>query len=124
MKRIAVIGAGNWGTALSILGARKGHEVRLWSRNADVVASIRRSHVNSRYLSNAAVPASVTATTDLAEALDSAELVILAAPSHVTRELLIHVLPFAQSEMIFISATKGIEIESGKRMSQVTAEVL
>src|ERR1700704_4698261 len=112
MKRIAIIGAGNWGTALAILAARKGHSVSLWSRKASVVASIRDAHVNSSYLENARVPENVVATTEIEQALNDAELVILAAPSHVTRELLERMLPSLRSEMIFVSATKGIEIET------------
>ena len=124
MKRIAVIGAGNWGTALAILAARKGHQVSLWSRNAAVVASINDAHVNNAYLANWPMPDSVVASTRLAETLNDAELVILAAPSHVTRELLSRMLPDLRSEMIFVSAAKGIEIETGKRMSQVMDDVL
>jgi glycerol-3-phosphate dehydrogenase (NAD(P)+) len=124
MKRIAIIGAGNWGTALAIVAARKGHQVSLWSRNADVVASITHLHVNSSYLANAQVPDNVMATNAIDEALNGAEFVILAAPSHVTRALLGRILPSIESEMIFVSATKGIEIETGKRMSQVIAEVV
>ena len=88
MKRIAVIGAGSWGTALAIIAARKGHEVRLWSRNVRVVEGINREHFNPSYLREAQVPASIEACADLHRTLDAAELVILAAPSHATRELL------------------------------------
>ena len=122
--RIAIIGAGNWGTALAILAARKGHSISLWSRNANVVASIRDTHVNSSYLENARVPENVVATTEIEQALNDAELVILAAPSHVTREVLERMLPSLRSEMIFVSATKGIEIETGKRISQVLVDVI
>ena len=124
MKRIAVIGAGNWGTALAIMAGRKDHQVTLWSRNADVVDSIKNSRVNSSYLAKVLVPDSVFATTEIDAALRGAELVILAAPSHVTRGLLTRMLPSVRSEMLFVSATKGIEIETGKRMSQVVEDVL
>jgi glycerol-3-phosphate dehydrogenase (NAD(P)+) len=123
MKRIAVIGAGNWGTALAIMAGRKGHQVNLWSRNAGVVDSINRSRVNNEYVAHVLIPESVTSTTNIDEALCDAELVILAAPSHVTRELLTRMASSVRSEMIFVSATKGIEIETGKRMSQVIEEV-
>jgi glycerol-3-phosphate dehydrogenase (NAD(P)+) len=124
MKRIAIIGAGNWGTALAILAARKGHPVTLWSRNANVVDSINRRQVNCSYLAGVPVPDAVIATSEIEEALSQAELVILAAPSHVTRALLERMLPSLRSEMIFVSATKGIEIESGKRISQILADVI
>lgn len=124
MKRIAVIGAGSWGTALGIIAARAGHEVVLWSRNTGVVESINRHQVNSSYLPDVEIPDGVRATDAIAEALKRAELVILAAPSHATRALLGAMAPFLDPDMIFVSATKGIEIESGKRISQIVDEVV
>ena len=128
MKRIAVIGAGNWGTALAIMAARKGHEVHLWSRNPRVIASLNQSRINHLYLPQVMVPNTAmtarawlrkVATNDVEEVLCNAELVILASPSHVTRELLRRMSPHLREEMILVSATKGIEIETGKRMSQI-----
>jgi glycerol-3-phosphate dehydrogenase (NAD(P)+) len=124
MKTIAVIGAGSWGTALAIVAARAGHDVRLWSRNAAVVESVNRDHVNPTHLTETSIPENVRATQDSAEAVNGAELVILAAPSHATRGLLEALTPALQSEMIIVSAAKGIEIETGKRISQVVAEVI
>src|SRR5258708_3752921 len=124
MKRIAIIGAGSWGTALGIMAARAGHDVCLWSRNAEIVESINRHHVNSVYLTSAPFPSSVRATNDFAEALTGAELTILAAPSHAVRDLLTQMSPALNEENTIVSATKGIEIESGKRISQLVAEVV
>lgn len=124
MKRIAVIGAGSWGTALGIIGARAGHDVRLWSRNMEVVESINRDHVNAIYLPHSQVPDGVRATTEVREALDRAELVVLAAPSHATRVVLGSTIPFLEPDMILVSATKGIEIETGKRISQIVYEIV
>lgn len=124
MKRIAVIGAGSWGTALAIVAARAGHDLVIWSRNAAVVESINRDHVNSTYLTDARIPNDVEATNDITKAVTGKELVILAAPSHATRELLATMSPALRTEMIIVSATKGIEIDTGKRMSQVVAEVV
>jgi glycerol-3-phosphate dehydrogenase (NAD(P)+) len=124
MKRIAVIGAGSWGTALSIIAGRAGHQVRVWSRSRDVVEEINREHVNSKYLASHVIPEGVGATVDLSEALQGAEFVLLASPSHVTRELVVRMLPDLKPQTILISATKGIEIETGKRVSQVVRDVL
>ena len=124
MKRIAVIGAGSWGTALGIVAARAGHEVYLWSHTGAVVESINREHINSRYLTEAPIPDTVRATGNILEAVEAAELVILAAPSHATRELLAAIAPALRVEMIIVSATKGIEIDTGKRISQIVAEVV
>ncbi|CAN5635148.1 NAD(P)H-dependent glycerol-3-phosphate dehydrogenase [soil metagenome] len=124
MKRVAVIGAGSWGTALGIVAAWRGHEVRLWSRNAGVIESINRQHVNAIYLPDSHIPERVQATAKIEEALELAELVILAAPSHATRPILTGMVPVVDPEMIFVSASKGIEIDSGKRISQIVAEVV
>jgi glycerol-3-phosphate dehydrogenase (NAD(P)+) len=124
MSRIAIIGAGSWGTALGIVAGRARHRVRLWSRSHEVVEGINQRRVNSRYLAAHEIPGGVEATRDLGEALEDAEFVLLAAPSHVTRELLIRMMHVLQPEMIFVGATKGIEIESGKRISEVVRDVL
>ncbi len=124
MTRIAVIGAGSWGTALSIIAGRAGHEVRLWSRNAGVVEEVNQRHVNSAYLKSHVISGRVRATVELDEAVRGAEFVLLAAPSHVTRELVVRMLPSLERQMLFISATKGIEIETGKRISEVLSEVV
>jgi glycerol-3-phosphate dehydrogenase (NAD(P)+) len=123
-RRIAIIGGGNWGTALGIVTARAGHDVQIWSRNAAVVDSINRDHINAVYLRAAQIPATVRATREIAGVVTGADLVILAAPSHATRGLLVTIAPALRAEMIVVSATKGIEIETGKRISQIVAEVL
>lgn len=122
MKRIAVIGAGSWGTALGIMAGRAGHGVRLWSRNAEIIESINQRHVNEVYLAGQQIPGNVVATGELAEALQEAALVILASPSHAARELLRRMLPDVEPAMIFVSATKGIENGTGKRISEIVAE--
>ena len=86
MKQIAIIGAGSWGTALAVIAAQAGHDVRLWSRNADVVSSINAERINSRYLSSTSIPEGVTATGDIEAALDNASIVLLATPSHAARD--------------------------------------
>lgn len=123
-RRVAIIGAGSWGSALAIIAGRAGHDVQIWSRNTAVVGSINNDRVNSVYLKYARFASSVRATGDIVEAVNRAELVILAAPSHATRGLLTALAPALQAEMIVVSATKGIEIETGKRISQVVAEVI
>ena len=123
MKQIAIIGAGNWGTALAIVAARAGHRVHLWCRDADVASAINHDRINSRYLSSASIPASVTATNDLAEALREAASVLFAAPSHAARELLTAASPLLDEAAIVVSVSKGIEIETGKRISEITMEV-
>ena len=123
MKQIAIVGAGSWGTALAVVAARAGHAVRLWSRNADVVRSINDERRNSRYLIDAAVPATVSATGDIGTALHGASMVIFAAPSHAARELLTAMSPLLAETAVIVSVSKGIEIESGRRISEIAKEV-
>ena len=122
--RIAIMGAGGWGTALGITAGRAGHEVRVWSRNASVVEEINVSHLNTQYLAPHRLPENIRATCETGEAMRGAEMVILAAPSHATRDLLMRLAPDVAMEMIFVSATKGVEIETGKRISEVLADVM
>jgi len=124
MKQIAIIGAGNWGTALAIMAARAGHDVRLWCRNAEVASSINERRINSRHLSFAEIPPQVSATDDPGVALRDASLVLLAAPSHAARELLTTMGPLLTDSAILVSVAKGIEIESGKRISEIAKEVM
>jgi glycerol-3-phosphate dehydrogenase (NAD(P)+) len=123
-KRIGIIGAGSWGTALAIVAARAGHEVTLWSRDPEVVKSINEQRVNLRYLTFASIPDRVSATSDIATALDRASLVLLAAPSHAARQLLSEMSPALDQSAVIVSVSKGIEIETGKRISEIAKEVV
>ncbi len=122
--RVAVIGAGSWGTALGIVASRAGHDVRLWSRNALVVNSINNEHTNSEYLTGVLIPGNADATTKLDDAITGAELIILAAPSHATRGIVQNMAPFIKGSPIIVSATKGIDIETGQRISEIVQDVL
>ncbi len=124
MSRIAIIGAGGWGTALGIVAGRAGHDVRLWSRNAEVVDAINRSHVNATYLAAQTIPENVRATCDTVKALRDADIVVLASPSHATRGIIKRIVPTLAPEMLIVSATKGIEVETGKRISEIVREEL
>lgn len=124
MKQIAVVGAGSWGTALAVIAARAGHSVQLWSRNDAVVSSINEQRVNSRYLSATSIPNSVTATGDIEAALQDASIVLLAVPSHASRETLTAMSPQLHEDAIIVNVAKGIEIESGKRISEIAKEVV
>ncbi len=123
--KIAVIGAGAWGTAISIvLGRRGAHNVSLWAYEKEVCESIAQRHINSLFLPDQSIPPSVVATNSLEEALRAAEIVVSVMPSHHCRRVFQQMLPFLHSEVAFISATKGIENESLLRMTQVIVEVL
>ena len=124
MTRIAIIGAGSWGTALAVVAARAGHSVQLWSRSAEVVSSINERRVNAGYLTSTSIPENVNATGDMHAALHEATMVLLAAPSHAVRDLLTTMAPALDQPAIIVSVSKGIEIESGKRISEIVKEVV
>ncbi|MDX2034617.1 MAG: NAD(P)H-dependent glycerol-3-phosphate dehydrogenase [Blastocatellia bacterium] len=124
MKKIAIIGAGSYGTALALVAARGGNEVRLWAHSAEVADALRRQRENPVYLPGFALPESIAPTNELAEALDEAEIVLVVVPSHVCREVFGQMLPALRPQMIFVSAAKGIEIETGMRMEEVVRDVL
>ena len=124
MKQIAIIGAGSWGTALAVVAARAGQNVRLWGRGVDVVSSINERRVNPWYLTATSIPENVAATNDLSEALEEASLVLLAVPSHGARELLTAMSPLLKETAIIVNVSKGIEIETGKRISEIAKDVV
>lgn len=119
---IAVLGAGSWGTALSVHLARAGQSARLWARDESLVADMRRDRVNARYLPDIALPDLLTPTSSLDEALDGATFVIVAVPSHGFRAVVRAAAPRLGRGTIVVSATKGLEGDSLDRMSQVIAE--
>jgi glycerol-3-phosphate dehydrogenase (NAD(P)+) len=123
MENVTVIGAGSWGTALAVVADRAGHRVTMWSRDLDVVEGINRLHVNPRYLKETSLSERVRATTNLLEAVNESQLVILAIPSHATRLVLTDLADNLKRGTVLVGAAKGIEIETGKRMSQVVDEV-
>jgi glycerol-3-phosphate dehydrogenase (NAD(P)+) len=124
MKRIAVIGAGGWGTVLSLTLARLGHAVRLWAYEPEVAEGIGARGENDLFLPGISLPESVAATNDLGAALEEAEIVVTAMPSHVCRALYERMLAKLNPEMSFVSATKGLETERLLRMSEVIGEVV
>jgi glycerol-3-phosphate dehydrogenase (NAD(P)+) len=125
VSKIAVIGAGAWGTALAIvLGRRGGHEVRLWAFESEVCESINSRHVNELFLPDCPIPESVLATNRFEAALAEADIVVSVMPSHHTRRLFTAMLPHLNPNILFVSATKGIENDTFQRMSEVITDVL
>jgi len=125
VSEIAVIGAGAWGTAISIvLGRKQTHRVRLWAYEREVCESIQARRVNDLFLPGDVIPETVSATNSFGEALQGAEIVVSVMPSHHTRRLFQAMLPHLRPEMLFVSATKGIENDSLLRMTEVITEQL
>src|SRR5208337_4141824 len=114
MSRVAVIGAGAWGTALAIVLGRKGtrgfrHDVRLWANEPEVSESIAKSRINQHFLPGFPLPESIAATGDLNTALDRAEIVVSVMPSQHCRALFERMAPVLGPEILFVSCTKGLE---------------
>lgn len=124
VQRVAVIGAGAWGTALARHLAGKEISVRLWAYESEVVQSIQSRRENHPYLPGVSLPATLSATNVLSEALSGADCLIFAVPSHVARSVLKQIGPLLQQPIPLISATKGIEEDTLKLMTQVMQEVL
>ncbi len=121
---IAVLGAGSWGTALAALMARHGHAVTLWGRDATVAAAIDRQHENTRYLPGIALPDTLRATTDLAAAMQGADLVLVVVPSHAFTETLRLLAPLRPAAAGVAWATKGFEPGSGRFLHEVAEDIL
>ena len=120
----AVIGAGAWGTALADVLARGGHDVRLWAREPDVVDAVNSRHENARFLAGHTLTNTLRATSVMRDALNGAELVIYAAPSHALRAVAMDGAPHVHRAATLTVATKGIEHGSFALMTDViSAEV-
>ena len=122
--KAAVLGAGSWGTTFAQVLCDADTPVGLWARSASTVAAITDRHENPRYLPGITLPASLTATTDPAAALDGADLVVLAVPAQTLRACLTTLAPLIPADALLVSLMKGIELGSGKRMSEVIEETL
>jgi glycerol-3-phosphate dehydrogenase (NAD(P)+) len=125
MSRIAIIGAGAWGTSLSIaLGRKGGHGIRLWAHEQEVRDSIAARHVNDLFLAGQPIPECVLPTGNLEEALRGAEIVVSVMPSQHCRRLFQSMRPYLNPGMLIVSATKGLEETTLLRMTEVIAQIV
>lgn len=123
MTRVAVFGAGSWGTAFALVLADAGTEAVVWGRRAELCAAIGERHENPDYLPGVALPPTVTATADATRALDGADVVVFALPAQAFRTNLARWAPAIPPSAVLVSLMKGIELGSTERMTQVIAEV-
>jgi glycerol-3-phosphate dehydrogenase (NAD(P)+) len=119
---LAVLGGGSWGTALAAHLRRAGHPVRLWLRDQAVADEINRRRQNPAYLPGVELPAGLKATTDLAEAVSAAKTIFVVIPSEFCRGVYRRLRAHAEEGAVIVSATKGLEIETRRRMTEVAAE--
>jgi glycerol-3-phosphate dehydrogenase (NAD(P)+) len=123
-ERVAVIGAGSWGTALANLLAKKGADVIVWSYEPDVADAINQSHRNSRYLREIELDERLRATSSLDEAVASADVMLSVSPAQHVRRVMQEAVRAMKQDALVVGASKGIETGSLKTMAQVHAEVL
>lgn len=124
MIKVSIIGAGSWGTALSILLSNNGHNVTVWSISSEEIDMLKTHREQKQKLPGAIIPDNVSFTTDLEACLDSSQLVVFATPSDKTREAAGKVLPYICRDAVVVSCSKGIEEDSGLRLTQVIEQEL
>jgi len=124
IQRIGIIGAGAWGTALAKHLSEKGLHTVLWAYERDVVDSIKSKHENQLFLPGVVLPPSLTVTNTLAEAVEECDGLLFVVPSHVARLVLQQIAPLLSRAIPIVSATKGVEEDTFKLMTQVIQDVL
>lgn len=124
MHNVAIIGGGGWGTTLSMLLSGKLDRVDLWCFEPEVALEINGNRANSLYLSGVKLPGNIRATNSLAEAVRGKEMIILALPAQHVRDIMRKIRPCCNPEALFVIASKGLEVASLKRLSEVVGEEL
>lgn len=122
MDRIAVIGAGSWGTTVAAMAAARTTTL-LWARRAELAQAINETRTNTDYLPSLQLPPNLMATADAEEAITGAEAVIMAVPSHGFRNVFTEIAPRIGNDIPIVSLTKGIEQDTLARMTEVMADV-
>ncbi|MGC8842512.1 MAG: NAD(P)H-dependent glycerol-3-phosphate dehydrogenase [bacterium] len=122
--RVGILGAGSWGTALAILLGKKGENVLLWARRKEISEAINTKGENPFYLPGFPLPPNVKATLHIEEAVQGSEVIVLAVPSFAMREVVNKLSQCDIGGAVIVSAAKGLEEESGKRMSEVILEIM
>jgi glycerol-3-phosphate dehydrogenase (NAD(P)+) len=122
LTKIAVIGAGSWGTALAMVIADNGHEVHLWARRSEQVDEINQHHTNSKYLPNILLSKKIIAFNDLFSALEDIDIVVLVVPTKAIRDSVREIKQVLTKPITIIHASKGIEPGTHKRVSEMIVE--
>ncbi|MGY3714133.1 NAD(P)H-dependent glycerol-3-phosphate dehydrogenase [Sutcliffiella cohnii] len=122
VKKVAVLGAGSWGTALALVLADNGHKVILWGHKQEQVDAINKTHQNEKYLPGVHLPVNITATAELQTALEEIDFVVLAVPTKAMRDVCGQLSKFMTSPTIFVHVSKGIEPDTHLRVSEVIEE--
>ncbi|MBA5850531.1 NAD(P)H-dependent glycerol-3-phosphate dehydrogenase [Clostridium sp. cel8] len=121
---VCFLGAGSFGTALSIILAKKGKKVKLWDRNNEVVKSINVDRENKKYLKEITIPEGVEASSDLDYVVKDTSYVVISVPSHVVGTICENIREMIEPSQVIVNIAKGIQQDTGKRLSQVIEEIL
>ena len=121
-KKIAILGAGSWGTALAILAARNGCQTLLWGHNPDHMAVLEQDRQNKRYLPEHPFPVNLAVTADLAEVAAFSNLILVCVPSHAFKNTLIKLKPYLSNEIKIAWASKGFNPDDGSLLHEIVAE--
>ncbi len=121
---LTVIGAGSWGTTLAVIYARAGRDVALWDRDAARAQEMARARENARYLPGVSLPAGIQVASDLGEAARDRAVVVLAVPAQAVRQVATALCPYLAPDAVVVLAAKGLEVGSGKRVTEVAGECL
>lgn len=124
MSKVVVLGAGQWGTTMAQVLCDAGNHVLMWGRNQEVIDEINSHHTNSKYLDHNLLPVGLRATSDLKEAFEYSNIYVLAVPAQTLRENLSAWKPFVQSNAVYVSTLKGIEVSTMSRMTEIIQEVM
>ena len=120
--RVAVLGAGSWGTALAQVLAENGHDVRIWGHRADQMTEINERHTNKRYLPDHPLPESIIAFTDMVKAVAETDAILVVVPTKAIRSVAQELVEVLQTKPVIIHASKGLEQGTHKRISEILAE--
>jgi glycerol-3-phosphate dehydrogenase (NAD(P)+) len=120
---VTILGGGSWGTTVASLVTRNA-PVKLWARSPETVTEINAQHTNEKYLPGARIPEKLIATTDIGEAVRDADLIVMGIPSHNFRTVLLDVKKHIRAWVPVISLTKGLELDTGMRMTEIINDVL
>lgn len=122
IEKVVVLGAGSWGTALSIVLAEKGHDCLLWSHREDQANEINQTHTNHKYLPEAKLPLNLHASSSLQVAAEHAKIIVMAVPTKGIREVCQSLVKYLTEPVLFVHVSKGIEPDSLKRISEMMRE--
>ncbi len=122
-KKIAVLGAGSWGTALAVSLSTKGHEIKIWDVDGDHLKALEKDRENKRYLPGIPLSGFISAADNVGKAVRNCDIVVFSAPAQHFRNALTSAVPYLKKDMVLVNVAKGIEQKSLKRLSEVAFEL-